>query len=165
VNLDQLNTDFDTMGNACDPDDDNDNLADNFDNCPVKGNPSQANWDADTMGDACDDGDGDGYFDDAEWHVGTHPAVKCGIDGWPADLYVTGLSFNKVTLQDFTSFAVPVRHLNTSVGDPGYSVRWDLVPGRSIQAKDISLQDLTSIPLSRPPMLNGANPLNQSCPP
>ncbi len=165
VNLDQLNTDRDTMGDACDPDDDNDNVADNFDNCALKANPTQANWDADAFGDACEDGDGDGYLDDAEWHVGTHPATKCGIDGWPADLYPSGLSFNKITVQDLTSFLAPNRRLDTSPPNANYNVRWDLVPGRGLFANDINVTDLTSILTVRPPMLNGQPVMNQSCPP
>jgi hypothetical protein len=153
------------MGDACDPDDDNDNVTDGFDNCPLHMNPNQANWDADTPGDACDDGDGDGFFDEAEWYVGTAPTVRCGFDGWPADLDTTGMSYNKVTLQDITSFLAPTRHLDSSPGDAAYSIRWDLSPGPGVFLKHINLSDLTSIIILQPPMLNGQHPLNKDCPP
>ena len=57
-----MNLDGDSMGDACDPDDDGDGIADTGDNCPVIANASQANLDGDSMGDACDpDMDGDGF--------------------------------------------------------------------------------------------------------
>ena len=113
------------MGDACDPDDDNDTTADTSDNCPFTPNPTQANWDADALGDACDDGDGDGFTDEVESHVGTSPSQPCGVDGWPLDLYSVGLSANRVDVQDITSFLVPVMHLYSSPGDPEFSIRHD----------------------------------------
>ncbi|HBG59943.1 MAG TPA: FG-GAP-like repeat-containing protein [Anaerolineaceae bacterium] len=79
--LDQLDNDFDTilgnpedmetwqrLGDPADPDDDNDGVLDEADNCPFVANPDQLNSDADTYGDACDplldqDTDGDGIVD------------------------------------------------------------------------------------------------------
>ena len=97
-NYDQNNYDGDSMGNVCDPDDDNDGYADiddafpfnalewldsdndqlgnNSDNCPFVHNYDQNNYDGDSMGNACDpDDDNDGYldindafiFDPTEW--------------------------------------------------------------------------------------------------
>ena len=37
ANADQTNTDGDSLGDACDPDDDNDGIADNADACPGAG--------------------------------------------------------------------------------------------------------------------------------
>jgi thrombospondin type 3 repeat protein len=51
---DTTNTDGDALGDACDPDDDNDTVADAADNCPLTANPSQSNVDGDALGDACD---------------------------------------------------------------------------------------------------------------
>ncbi|HSC75195.1 MAG TPA: thrombospondin type 3 repeat-containing protein [Pseudomonadales bacterium] len=61
-NPDQLNTDGDAQGNACDTDDDNDGLPDVIDNCPVNANVDQADEDLDGIGDKCD-GDAPGKTD------------------------------------------------------------------------------------------------------
>ncbi|MDO8615360.1 MAG: cohesin domain-containing protein [Dehalococcoidia bacterium] len=63
----QLNTDGDSMGDACDPDDDNDAVLDVSDNCQlipnglaqagVPGVGNQTNTDGDAQGDACDSDD------------------------------------------------------------------------------------------------------------
>ena len=59
ANQDQLNTDGDALGNACDTDDDGDGTADSTDNCPLLPN-NQSDADSDSVGDACDaDLDGD----------------------------------------------------------------------------------------------------------
>ncbi len=65
----QRNTDGDALGNACDPDDDNDTIVDDFvgggpcsggattncdDNCPLVLNADQADTDADAIGNFCD---------------------------------------------------------------------------------------------------------------
>ncbi len=63
-NEDQLDTDNDGKGNACDDDDDNDGILDDKDNCPLTPNPDQKDSDNDGKGDVCDnddkDDDGDG---------------------------------------------------------------------------------------------------------
>lgn len=53
-NPDQANTDGDGVGDACDPDDDNDGVLDVDDNCPTTYNPDQADSDSDGIGDACE---------------------------------------------------------------------------------------------------------------
>ena len=59
ANVDQLDSDGDGQGDACDGDDDNDGLLDGNDNCPLNANGDQLDSDGDGQGDACD-GDDDG---------------------------------------------------------------------------------------------------------
>ena len=52
------------LNDACDPDDDNDEVVDADDNCPDTYNPGQGDNDGDSVGDACDpDDDNDGVAD------------------------------------------------------------------------------------------------------
>ena len=61
------NKDGDSLPDCVDPDDDNDGLIDEDDNCPAKPNEDQLDTDSDGLGDACDpDDDNDGTIDDKD---------------------------------------------------------------------------------------------------
>lgn len=67
ANLDQVDTDADLVGDACDDDDDADGVADATDNCRLAGNLDQLNTDGDGFGNACDpDDDNDTVLDAAD---------------------------------------------------------------------------------------------------
>jgi len=64
ANTDQIDTNGDTQGDACDPDDDGDGVVDATDNCRLIENPAQSNTDGDALGNACDlDDDNDEVLD------------------------------------------------------------------------------------------------------
>lgn len=54
ANADQIDSDNDGEGDACDPDGDGDGWSNNNDNCPFTANPDQLDTDGDGAGDACD---------------------------------------------------------------------------------------------------------------
>jgi len=82
ANADQVNTDGDSLGNACDDDDDNDSIADSADNCSLVANADQVNTDGDELGDACDpDLDGDGVSNTLDNCVAAVNADQANLDG------------------------------------------------------------------------------------
>jgi hypothetical protein len=116
------------------------------------------------------DCDGDGYAGEIEAHVFNDPVRDqdpCGVDAWPPDIASGGIpsSTNKVNLLDITSFIGPVRRINTSPGDSGYAVRWDLLPGAGLLPKVINVQDILSVATVTPAMMGGVRANNgPACP-
>jgi hypothetical protein len=54
-NPDQADSDFDGIGDACDPDIDGDGITNSEDNCELVYNPEQEDYDRDGVGEVCDD--------------------------------------------------------------------------------------------------------------
>jgi choice-of-anchor B domain-containing protein len=77
TNTDQLDSDNDGFGDACDDDDDDDGILDENDNCPLLANPDQEDADNDGIGDACDDSTIQPQF----------PCVNGLANGYPCDGY------------------------------------------------------------------------------
>jgi glucose/arabinose dehydrogenase len=161
ANADQADADGDGAGNACEVDDDNDLVYDtaepacggdplDADSRPerVDGNFTGVDDDGDTQmdealpaGSETHDCDGDGFPDTVETHIGTDSQDPCGNNGWPLDFVAGGFQPNTVNIQDLGSFVAPVRHINTSDGDPDFDQRWDIVPGSTV-GEDINVADV-----------------------
>jgi hypothetical protein len=106
------------------------------------------------------DCDRDGWTGDDEdliFGEADHDQDPCGGNGWPADLW--DLPPNKITIEDITSFLTPTQHIGTNPGDPDFSSRWDLVPGKGGFSSAINIQDLTTLATFKPPML-GVRPFD-----
>jgi len=143
-----------------DVDSDADGIFNTADNCPSVSNPAQQDHGGASMGDACDDDDdGDGFTDAAELALGTNSLDNCGnptgtppiySQAWPADVYASGSSANKVDISDILSFVVPVNRIGSTPGSPNYHARWDLSPGSGI-----AVTDLLVLVVVAPPMFGG----------
>ena len=80
-NADQLDTDGDGIGDACDDDRDGDGILDSADNCPVTTNGDQIDTDSDGLGDLCDeDDDNDGVLDINEVRGDCRVKIDCDDD-------------------------------------------------------------------------------------
>ena len=197
-NAGQGNVDGDSLGDACDPDADNDGFDNNAesgtplcsgmvnddnaddglvnDGCPAVGAAESvctgsADDDSDTfVNDGCPQS---GSFSEAQFKIGTSQVGPCsaGADAgpspsWPLDFTSGGIpnSTDKINILDVTvGFLAPVRFLDTSPGNPVFSSRRDLVPGRGLFPNWININDLTALlagPTGFPPMFGGAKAFN-----
>jgi subtilisin-like proprotein convertase family protein len=112
------------------------------------------------------DCDGDGYTGLVEGHVTTSDQDPCGDGGWPSDILPSGAPANTLNIQDLASFLAPVRRFGTSAGHPGYSARWDFVPGSAVGA-NINIADIAATvmgPSGFPPMFGGYRAYGRACP-
>jgi hypothetical protein len=161
-------------------DNDGDTLVDNRDHggvsapanltsCRPGGLPSHPGYPACPVLGCAVDSDGDGFANEVERHVGTNPLGRCGIGtageppswNWPLDfsnVLVAPNSVDRITISDLTSFLAP-RKLDLKPGDPGFDVRWDLVPGPGgIGINWININDLAAMFSGAggfPPMTSG----------
>jgi hypothetical protein len=101
-----------------------------------------------------------GAYSEAQFNIGTGSQDPCGNNGWPLDLVSTGNSANRFDVVDLASFVTPIRRMNKSPNQAGFSSRWDLVPGNSGLGSSgwINILDLSATVTGRsgfPPMLGG----------
>jgi len=111
ANFNQADYDGDALGDVCDPDDDNDNMPDDYESA-YGFNPYDAL-------DANDDADGDGLINLDEYNLGTDPTltdtdgdgVDDGFDGYPLDSQQSSCLDpiqNDLTLESFTTVQAAV---------------------------------------------------------
>jgi hypothetical protein len=158
--------DDDDPADDCDDDDDDDGVGDTDDNCQQTPNPLQGDDDDDGHGDDCDDGDGDGFVDADELQIGTLTTDRCSFAGWPANTHDEASSTNKLDVQDVLSFVAPIRRLDTSDGEDGFSARWDLTPGSGVLGSQVNIQDITALlggVTARPAMFGGQTAFGRTC--
>jgi hypothetical protein len=130
-------------------------------------------------GSADEDGDGRindgcpqvGTFSEGAYNIGTGTVNPCNVGAtapspsWPSDFASGGipLSTDKITIGDLTQLVAPVRRLDTSPGNPNFSPRYDLIPGRGLFSVWVNINDLTALiagPQGFPPMFGGARAFN-----
>jgi hypothetical protein len=84
-NRSQEDSDGDDIGDACDPDGDNDGVDNEDDNCPFVDNPDQADADGDGIGDACDPDTGPRQYQltgsQAQWNVQSGQGARNRVRG------------------------------------------------------------------------------------
>jgi CSLREA domain-containing protein len=192
---DQADFDADGLGNVCDSEDDGDGYSDviesgvplclnniNDDGSPVSddtlpndGCPAVGSAEANCINNLDDDADtfvndgcgAAGSHSEAQFKIGTGSVDPCGQTGWPSDVFSSGPSANKLTIQDVISYITAPRKLDKNPGETGFDSRWDLVPGRGILGKFININDLTALvngTTGNPPMFNNTRAFDKVCP-
>ena len=133
ANIDQLDNDSDSVGDACDPDDDNDGLSD-IEEAALGTNPLLQDTDADTLPDGDEvnlyltnpllsDSDDDGYDDNVELDAGSNPNDPLSIPGGASgDVNGDGV----VDVRDLLLMQQIV--LGIQQADAGQMIRADIAP-------------------------------------
>jgi hypothetical protein len=171
ANAGQLDFDGDGLGDACDGDDDSDGFLDSAEaGTPLCNGTNNDGFDDAVTDDGCPGGPAQaGAFSEAQFRVGTGSLDPCGNNGWPLDLVSTGGSANRYNIQDLASFVVPVRRMGNAPNQAGFNSRWDFWPGPGALPGQgwinvIDLGATTTGLTGAPPMLGGADAINQTCP-
>jgi CSLREA domain-containing protein len=163
-------TDGDSSCDGVDPEDDSDGYTDSAEAgvplCVSAGNDDA--FDDAIADDGCLGGPAQaGNFSEGQFKIGTGAQDPCGQTGWPSDVFSSGPSANKLTIQDVISFITMPRKLDTNPGEAGFDSRWDLVPGRGILGKFININDITALvngTTGNPPMFNNTRAFDKVCP-
>jgi CSLREA domain-containing protein len=174
-NPDQIDSDLDGLGDACDVEDDGDGYSYSVEGgmplCDGRESETALNFGDDgVVDDGCPGSPPKaGRYSEAAFKIGTGLTDPCGTGGWPSDLVSTGASANRLDIVDLGSFIAPVRRLNTNPDDSGFNSRWDLKPGRSDfgAVEFINLEDLAAVITGTsgyPPMLGGQRAFGKTCP-
>lgn len=147
ANTDQLNSDDDLLGNACDEDDDNDGISDEFDALPLDAS-EQLDTDADGIGNTADnDDDDDGVTDNSDAYPlnNLYSADSDGdgmADAWellygldpsdPSDAIRDQDEDGKGALQEFIEGTIPI----ADTDDDGLSDNYELAIGTNPELAD-----------------------------
>ncbi len=162
----QENFDGDSMGNACDPEDDGDGYTDSAEGgTPLCGNGLNEDGsfgDDVVVNDGCPGGPAmAGSFSEAEFNIGTNILGRCEVgqtvppsSHWAADLAANGsFSGDKVNISDLALFILPTRWFGSDPSDgAGFNERFDVVPGTTFGVAWINITDLSNVAFLAPPM-------------
>jgi len=149
-NPDQVDTDLDGFGDACDGDDDGDGVLDTEDNCPLVANPDQADADEDGIGDACDtDEDEDETVCDRPNHpVAEALAASFEVDydtimGWHCDGYGFGEIARALLLAEYDGTVTAQELLDLFASGLGWGQikkQYDVHPSELAPGQTISVR-------------------------
>ncbi|MBN1932544.1 MAG: thrombospondin type 3 repeat-containing protein [Desulfobacterales bacterium] len=122
-NSDQINTDGDQWGDACDDDDDNDGITDDYEINTLGTNPLSADSDGDGIPDNLEDMDFDGITNQGEFDGGTDPMAPdvhltkgINIVGYPVSVPTGYTSYDLLNELGDETEIVSIQRYNTATG-------------------------------------------------